>query len=301
MDRRPYIAIAVAVVCVSFSAIFITWSDSPPLLIGAYRLTFASLILLPFALRERPRAFWHLPRSDLAKLGGVGLFLASHFALWITSLKSTAPGVTVASSVVLVTAHPMMVAAISHFLFRERVSRTMAAGIAVGFAGVVVITVGALGFSAATFAADMLSLLAGVAVAFYFLAGRQLRGRISLMSYVFPVYATAAAALWALVFASGTSPIPPAPIGQEFALFLAMAVVPQLGGHTVYNWALRFVPASIVSISLVGEVIGSSLLAWVLLGQVPGPEVAIGGAFILAGIVLTAWGGGRAPRGEPTV
>ena len=102
------------------------------------------------------------------------------------------------------------------------------------------------------------------------------------------------------MFATGTNPVPPPPIAQEFALFLAMAIVPHLGGHTLYNWALRFVPASIVSISLVGEVIGSSLLAWVLLGQLPGPEVALGGTFILVGIVLTAWGGGRAPRAAMT-
>ena len=301
MDRRPYLAIAVAIVCVSFSAIFIRWSNSPPLLIGAYRLTFASLILVPFALRGRPRPFWHLPQADLARLGGIGLILASHFALWITSLKSTAEGVTVASSVVLVTAHPILVAAVSHFLFRERVTTSMAAGITMGLVGVAVISVGALGLSTATFAADSLSLLAGVAAGFYFLAGRQLRGRISLLSYVLPVYAAAAAAMWALVFAAGTSPIPPAPVGQEFALFLAMAVIPQLGGHTLYNWSLRFVPAPIVSLSLVGEVIGSSLLAWWLLGEIPGPAVAVGGSLILLGLVVTAWGGGRVPRAAATV
>ncbi len=298
MDRRPYLAIAVAVVCVSFSAIFILWSESPPLVIAAYRLTFASLILLPFALLEKPRSFRNLSRADLAKLGGVGLLLASHFALWITSLKT--PGVSVASSVVLVTSHPILVAAFSHFAFRERVTRTMAVGIAIGFSGVLAIAGGDIRVSPELFVADFLSFLAGVAVAFYFLAGRRLRQRISLLSYVFPAYAVAAGALWVLVFASGTSPVPTGSIPRQLALFLAMALIPQIGGHTLYNWSLRYVPAPIVSLSLVGEPVLSSLLAWWLLDQVPSPYVAIGAALILAGIALTVSGGfPTARRAQP--
>ena len=298
MDRAPYAALAVAVVCVSFSAIFILWSESPPLLIAAYRLTFASLILLPFALLEKPRSFRDLSRADLAKLAGVGLLLASHFALWITSLKS--PGVSVASSVVLVTSHPILVAGFSHFVFRERVTTTMAVGIALGFSGVFAIAGGDVRQSPAVFAADFLSFLAGVAVAFYFLAGRRLRQRISLLSYVFPAYAVAAGLLWALVFASGTSPVPTGSVGRELALFLAMALIPQIGGHTLYNWSLRYVPAPVVSLSLVGEPIGSSLLAWWLLGQTPSPYVALGAALIIAGIALTVSAGiDSARRAQP--
>ncbi len=298
MDRRPYAAIAAAVVSVSAAAILIRWSDSPPLVIAAYRLTLATLILAPFALRERPRSFLELPRADLAKLAGVGLLLASHFALWITSIKMVAAGVTVASSVVLVTSHPLLVGLISHFGFRERVSPAMAAGIGVGFAGIVVIAAGDVGAGTATFLGDFLSFLAGIAAGLYFLAGRRLRQRVPILSYALPAYATAAAALWFLVFATAASPVPSGSVPRELVLFLAMAVVPQIGGHTLYNWSLRYVPAPIVSLSLVGEPIGASLLAWWLLSESPSAVVAFGGALILAGIGLTVWGSEAARAGR---
>ena len=300
MRASPYLAIALAVVSVSFSSIFIRWSESDAITIALYRLTFASLIILPFAAMERATPLWTISRRDLAFMAGVGVVLASHFAFWITSLKTE--GVTVASSVILVTSHPVLVAIVSHFALGERVRTPTAVGIGLGMTGVAAIAFAGASVSPTTLAGTLLALLGGVMAGIYFLAGRQLRQRVSLPVYAFVVYATAALTLFALAAATGAL-LPEGDLSTEFLLFLAMAVIPQIGGHTLYNWSLRFVPAAIVSLSLVGEPIGSSLLAWLLLAETPSSLVAFGGIFALTGIFLTAYFGaavgGRVSTASP--
>jgi len=294
MARGPFAAIAAAIVAVSFSSIFIRWSESDAVTIAFYRLALATLIVLPFAAADRSTPLRGLPRRDVLLMAGIGVVLAAHFAFWITSLKTE--GVTVASSVVLVTSHPVMVALVSHFFLKERVGRATAAGIGIGFAGVVAIAVADLGVSATTLAGDLAALTGGVMAGIYFLAGRRLRQRVSLPVYAFVVYGTAALALFGL--AAGTGQLAPrGDLARELLLFGAMAAIPQLGGHTLYNWSLRFVPAPLVSLSLVGEPVGSSLLAWTLLGEVPSGFVALGAALALAGIFLTAYSSGSPAPG----
>ena len=297
MRTSPYLAIALAVVSVSFSSIFIRWSESDAITIALYRLTFASLIILPFAAMERATPLRTISRRDLAFMAGVGIVLASHFAFWITSLKTE--GVTVASSVILVTSHPVLVAIVSHFALGERVSTPTAVGIGLGMTGVAAIAFAGASVSPTTLAGTLLALLGGVMAGIYFLAGRQLRQRVSLPVYAFVVYATAALTLFALAAATGAL-LPEGDLSTEFPLFLAMAVIPQIGGHTLYNWSLRFVPAAIVSLSLVGEPIGSSLLAWLLLAETPSSLVAFGGIFALTGIFLTAYFGAVGGRMSTT-
>ena len=296
MARGPYAAIAAAIVTVSTASILIRWSDSDAFTIAFYRLGFATLIVLPFAVIDRATPLRRLARRDVLLMTGIGVVLAAHFALWITSLKTA--GVTVASSVVLVTSHPVMVALVSHFLLRERVSRMTAVGIALGFGGVVGIAVADLGVSTTTLGGDLAALGGGVMAGIYFLAGRRLRQRVSLPVYAFVVYGTAAGALFVLAGATGRL-APAGDLRRELLLFGAMAIVPQLGGHTLYNWALRYVPAPVVSVSLVGEPIGSTLLAWILLHEVPSDLVAVGALLALAGIFLTAYstagGTGKVP------
>src|SRR2546422_2340870 len=143
MARGPYAAIAAAIVAVSLSSILIRWSESDAFTIAFYRLGFATLIVLPYAVIDRTTPLRRLARRDVLLMAGVGVVLAAHFALWITSLQTA--GVTVASSVVLVTSHPVMVAVVSHFLLKERVSGMTAAGIALGFSGGVAIALVDLG------------------------------------------------------------------------------------------------------------------------------------------------------------
>ena len=289
-------AVALAVVSVSFSAIFIAWSTSPFITIALYRLAIASLILAPFALLDRARALWHVSRKDLLGMVGVGAILATHFTLWIGSLKIEGVSVSVASSVILVTSHPLLVGLLSHYVLRERLNAWMALGIGLGFSGVVVIAIADSNARSSSFVGDLLAFFGGVAAGFYFLAGRRLRQRIPLIAYAFVVYVAATGVLFVYALGLRESLVPVGDLRTELILFLAMAVIPQIGGHTLYNWSLRWLTAPIVSLSLVGEPIGSSLLAWVLLNQVPGVAVAIGGALALAGIYITVVGQGARTR-----
>jgi drug/metabolite transporter (DMT)-like permease len=299
MRGSPYAAIALAVVSVSFASIFITWSDSPPITIAFYRLLIATAIIgvailvrTPFLHREY--TLRRLPRRDAALMALVGAILATHFTLWISSLK--VQGESIASSVVLVTSHPLLVGLLSHYVLRERLNRWMAVGIVVGFTGVVSIALADYGFSGTLLYADVLAFSGGIMAGFYFLLGRRVRQRIALLDYAFVVYGSATAVLFVYAIALGSSLAPVGNVPREILLFAALAIIPQIGGHTLYNWSLRWVTAPVVSLSLVGEPVGSSLLAWILLSQVPSVGVGIGAGLALLGIYLTAFGqSSRAP------
>ena len=300
MRGGPYAAIALAVVSVSFASIFITWSTSPPITIALYRLAIATLIIgaasfVRSGVLRRTNTLLRIPRRDAAIMGLIGGILATHFALWISSLK--VEGESIASSVVLVTSHPLMVGLLSHYVLRERLNRWMAVGIVLGFAGVVSIALADYGFAGSLLYADILAFSGGVMAGFYFLLGRRVRQRVALLDYAFVVYASATAVLFVYALAFGSSLAPVGDVPRELLLFAALAVVPQIGGHTLYNWSLRWVTAPVVSLSLVGEPVGSSLLAWVLLTQVPTVGVAVGAGLALLGIYLTAFGqSSRAPE-----
>ena len=296
MRGGPYAGIALAVVSVSSAAIFISWSTSPFITIALYRLALASLILAPFALFDPKRALWHLARRDLLAMVGIGAILATHFTLWIGSLKLEGVSVSVASSVILVTSHPLLVGVLSHYVLRERLNAWMAVGIALGFSGIVVIAIADSSAKSANLIGDLLAFSGGVAAGLYLLAGRRFRQRIPLIAYAFVVYLSATGVLFLFALGLRESLVPVGNLSTELTLLLALAVIPQIGGHTLYNWSLRWVPAPIVSLSLVGEPIGSSLLAWLLLSQVPSVAVGVGGALALAGIYLTVVGQGSRSR-----
>jgi drug/metabolite transporter (DMT)-like permease len=296
MATRPYLGIALAVVSVSTAAIFISWSTSPFITIALYRLALASLIIAPFALLDPRKGLWSLTRADVVAMMGIGAVLATHFALWIGSLKIEGVSVSVASSVILVTSHPLLVGLLSHFVLRERVGAWTAVGIGLGFGGVVVIAIADSSMRSASLVGDLLAFLGGVAAGLYLLGGRRFRRRIPLLAYAFVVYVSATAVLFLLTLGLQESLVPVGHLRTELLLFLALAVIPQIGGHTLYNWSLRWVPAPVVSLSLVGEPIGSSLLAWILLSQVPGIAVGVGAVLALTGIYLAAMGQGARRR-----
>jgi len=280
----PYIALFVSIVSVSTASIFIKMSAAGPLAIAAYRLIFATLILLPFFIRgggvQRLRA---ASRLDIITLMAVGLVLAVHFASWISSLSFT----SVASSVIFVHADPIFVAVVSHFAFKERITMRRLLGILIAFAGAAIIAIGDLGLGEANLYGDILALVGAVMLGIYLLSGRKIRQSLDLFSYVTPVYATSAVALTAGCALTRTplAPYPP----REYLLFLAIAVVPMIFGHTVYNWALRYVEAPIVSISLLGEPVGATLLAFLILKEAPAPLVLFGGVVTLLGIYVTTY------------
>jgi drug/metabolite transporter (DMT)-like permease len=280
----PNLALLVSIVAVSTASILIRMSAAPPMAIATWRLVLSTLMLLPFfASGGRPRRLAAMSAKEKLTLAGVGVVLAVHFASWITSLSFT----SVASSVIFVHVDPIFVALASHFILGERVGRRVAVGIAVAFAGATVIALGDLGVGQENLVGDLLSLVGAVALGIYILAGRRLRQSLDLVSYVTPVYATSAAVLAVGSLAMGV-PLTGYPSGEMF-LFFAIALVPMIFGHTVYNWALRWISAPVVSISLLGEPVGASILAYIVLAESPGPMVLLGGAVTLAGILICAY------------
>jgi drug/metabolite transporter (DMT)-like permease len=275
----PNVALFISIVAVSTASILIRMSSAGPLAIAAYRLTFATLILLPFYVHSG--GVERLLRSsgrEVLNLVGVGIVLAFHFASWITSLSFT----SVASSVIFVHIDPIFVAAISHFVFKEKISRGTLLGIAVAFAGATIIAVGDSGLGEVSLYGDFLALVGAIMLGIYILSGRRIRQSHDLVSYVTPVYATSALVLVFGSLATGTM-LAPFPL-REYLLFLVIAIVPMIFGHTVYNWALKYVEAPIVSISLLGEPVGATILAYIFLNEAPSTITLVGGAITLVGI-----------------
>ncbi|MGF3585395.1 MAG: DMT family transporter [Thermoplasmatota archaeon] len=288
--NKPYVALFVSIFSVSFAAILIVSLEkgfgTPPLSIAFFRLLFTWFLIMPFVLlRKKSRCeIVDLSRRDVVFMCVIGLILSAHFAFWVTSLTST----SVASSVLLVTAHPIIVAPLAFYLLKEKLSSVNIFGISMSVSGVILLVYGNYGFSSAdTFEGNILAMLGGVAAGLYILGGRLMRKKISVVTYAFIVYGVGTIGLFffCLFFEQPVYGL----LLEEYGIILLLAFVAGILGHTLYNWALKFIPASVASVSLLGEPIGSSILALLLpwIGQVPSWFTVIGGGVILFGIYLT--------------
>lgn len=288
MINKSYIALFISVISVSFAAIFIVSCDAPALSIAFYRLLFTTILILPFVLlhKKTRREMLNLPYKTLLIMFGIGTILAVHFALWITSLEYT----SVASSVILVTAHPLLVGPISHFFLKERLSFVNSLGIVLSVSGVIVLVYGNYGFASGldTLEGNVLAILGGIAAGLYILGGRKLRKTVSIGPYAFVVYAIGTIIMLAICL-SFSAPLINLSL-RDYGIIFLMAIVAGIFGHTLYNWSLEHIRASVASVVLLGEPIGSSLLAFVLpwIQQTPSYYTIVGGVVILLGIYLTA-------------
>ena len=209
-----------------------------------------------------------------------GLLLSLHFAFWITSLKYT----SVASSVVLVSTHPIFVGIGARLFLRERLGLNLILGIILSVLGSGLISYGDMTLSKEALMGDGLALVGAMTASGYFLVGRKMRRNQDLLSYIFPVYSTAGLALvlFSLLF---QKPFFGYPTTTYLFMFL-LALVPQLIGHTTFNWALKYFPASMVSITILGEPIGSAILAYFILGEGLTIWKGLGGISIFIGILI---------------
>ncbi len=297
---HPYIGIAIGVLAVSAASIIIKLAldvKVPSLIIAAYRLAFASFVLAPIALTRHRAEIASLTRRDLAIAGFSGLFLGLHFGAWITSLEFT----TIASSVVFVSTSPLFVGLFSLIVWREKLGAPLIIGLMVAMVGgamvglsdaCVVTRAGIVCPSLAEFVqgraviGDLLALAGAVAVAGYLLIGRRLRAKLSLIPYIFLSYGAAAVTLVVAAFVSGEPFFGYSPAAYFWMALLAL--VPQLIGHSAFNWALRYLSATYVSVTILGEPIGSTLLAVFIFHETPSPLKLLGGVFILGGILLAS-------------
>ena len=292
-------AILVAILAVSTASIFIRFAQNdgaPSLVIAALRLTFATLILAPVALTKHIEEIKRFTLNEILLGVFSGFFLAVHFATWISSLEYT----SVASSVVFVSTGPLWVALLSPLLLKEHLARTAIFGLGLSLAGGTIIglsdaCVWDAGLSCPALQdvmqgramwGNFLALLGALTVTGYLIIGRKLRSRVSLVPYIFMVYGMAAIALIVIMFVSGNSPFGFAP--KTYGWIFLLAALPQLIGHSTYNWALKYLPAALVAVMTLGEPIGSAILAFFILNETPTPATLFGGALILTGIYLAS-------------
>jgi len=294
----PLIVIIFGITAISTASIFIRYAQeyAPSLVIAAYRLALATLILAPLALSKHHKELLGLTDRErfLAILSGA--FLAIHFATWITSLAYT----TVASSVVLVSTSPLWVALLAPLTIKEAITRPVFIGLSLALIGGVIVGLSDTCYwgdngqftcppfddfiRGRAFFGNMLALMGAWAGAGYLLIGRRLRIKMTLISYIFLVYGFAAIILVTTMFLAGYLPWGyPTPV---YLWLLLLALVPQLLGHSSFNWALRYLSAAYVSITLLSEPVGSTILAYILLDEKPTILMIFGAILILTGIYV---------------
>ena len=273
-----YLFLPMGILAISTASIFIKLCDAPALIIATYRMVISSLVLIPFVGYKKIWREWGESKMGWFFLSG--LFLSLHFAFWIASLKFT----SVASSVVLVTTHPIFVGLGSRLFLKEPLGAPLILGILLSVLGSGLIGYGDFLLTQEALLGDGLALLGAMAASGYFLVGRRMREQQDLLTYIFPVYSISGLSLIILsllfqksFFGYSTN---------TYLLMILLALIPQLIGHTTFNWALKYLPASRVAIAILGEPIGSTLLAYLILGEGLTVLKILGGGFILSGILI---------------
>ena len=286
---RAALVLALSLAGISFAAPLVRLSDAHPLAVAAWRLGFSLLIVGGFLAATGSWRQWRLLSGrDLLLGAAAGVMLALHFWSWNASLGYT----TVAASVVLVNLQPAFVGVISALALREPPGRAGVAGIVLAMAGALVVALpdlrGDAGAASDPILGDALAVVGAVTAAGYYSVGRSLRQKVDLWPYVGLVYGACFVALVLMAVAVDAPLVPQPP--RELAIFAALALGPMMLGHTGMNWALRHLPAYVVNLTVLGEPVGATLLAWLLPGirETPGFHTLAGGALILAGVLVAS-------------
>jgi drug/metabolite transporter (DMT)-like permease len=276
----PGLALVVAVLAISWGAIFVRLCHAPPLVIAFHRLGFSTLLLLPIlAVRGEATSLFARGRPTFHALAS-GLLLALHFAAWISSLALT----TIASSVVIVSTQPVFSALLSARVLGEKAPARLYAGVCVCLCGTLLISGGDLSFSPRRLVGDLLAFAGAAAAAGYFIIGRSLRARMPFLSYLVWVNGSGALFLGVTAAARGDALLGQRP--SDYFWFLMMALVPSLLGHACLNWAVRRLEVYRVSLTAFGEPILATLYAFLLFGERPAPSLWTGAALVFAGVLL---------------
>lgn len=292
----PWLALAVAVAAISWAAPLVRLATAPALVLSAWRLILSvGLIAVVLVARDGLRgAFPRLRRDEWPLAVAAGVMLALHFWSWIASVRYT----TVASSVVLVSLQPFIIGALSARFLGERPTRGQWMGIGLGVTGAMVVGWGDLALGRTALFGDLLAFGAAWLVSGYYIVGRRLRARLDLWSYIGVVYGVAAVVLAVAVALTPGAAFTGHPRG-DWAVFVALAAGPMMLGHTGVNYAIRYVPAYVANLAILGEPVLATLIAWGLpaIREVPPGRTLVGAVLILAGIA--AGSGVLGPRRPP--
>ena len=280
MSRTPiYLVLAFSILCMSTSSIIIRFCTAPALIISFYRVLFTSAIAGSLGSRSAG-GIRSISRQDFGIIAASGVFLALHLGFWISSLSYT----SISSSVLFTNLQVIFVLILSAWLLKERVNCWVTGGIMAALAGSLLIVQG--DWQTGKLMGDMLALLSGLFVAIYLLIGRKVRVRVDVWTYTALAAGSAAVVLLAACLVGGFN------FGGyprlDWLWFLLQALAPGIGGHASLNWALKYLKAPVVSVSVLGESVGASLLAYIIFGEALAWYQIIGGLFILSGIYIAA-------------
>jgi drug/metabolite transporter (DMT)-like permease len=295
MPRNPYPVLALSLLGISIAGPLVRLSSADPVVIAVWRLGFSLVIVAGFLMVTREWRDWRrITKGEGALAVAGGIALALHFWAWNASIHLT----TIAASVTLVSLQPAVVAAISAIALKEAPSRRQLFGIAIAIAGAVVIAAPDLRADVGLegnrpLLGNLLAISAAFTAAIYYTIGRRLRASLGIWAYVAIVYSSAFATLAVIAAARGIALGPQPP--REMAIFAALAVGPMLIGHTGMNWALKFLPAYVVNLTVLGEPVGATLLGAFIpaIRQIPTIATLVGGAIVLTGVVIAADTRGR--------
>ncbi len=276
----PYVAIAIGVISVSLSAIFVKLSSAESAVIAFYRMLFSVLIMSPVFLLKYKSELKLLQKRDWLFSIVAGVFLAFHFILWFESLNYT----SVASSTVLVTLQPIFAFIGTYLFFKEKVAFQSIVAVIVAISGSLLISWGDFRVSGAALYGDVLALIACAFITGYLLFGQDVRKRLSLMTYTMVVYSVSTITLFFYVLFMGQSFGPYE--STDWFWFVMLAIVPNLLGHTLFNWSLKWVSTNTISIAILFEPVGAAILAFFIFNEKLILSQVIGGIIVILGILM---------------
>ncbi|WP_251548639.1 DMT family transporter [Neobacillus muris] len=268
--------LAISIIAISFSAIFVKWSDAPASILSMYRMAMASILLLPMVIKKR-HEFKKISKRNWLFLFFSGIFLAMHFVLWFGSLKLT----TVASSTIILALQPVVSLIGGFFLFKERTNSAVLGTMGIAIIGAAMIGWGDLALSKNAILGDLLSFFSVISVVGYLLIGQSVVKKLSHWIYSFCVFFFASVILFLYNLMTGVefTGYP----AKEWGIFLLLAIVPTMS-HVINNWLLNYVNATTISMSILGEPVGASTLAFFLLSEKLSIWQIAGGLLVLVGV-----------------
>ncbi|MDI7744269.1 DMT family transporter [Lysinibacillus fusiformis] len=277
---HPYIPIIIGVISISLSAILVKLAKADSGVIAFYRLLFSVLIMSPIFFYKYIPEIKELNKRDWIFSSIAGVFLAFHFILWFESLNYT----SVASSTVLVTLQPLFAFIGTYFFFKEKLSfKTILSGI-IAIIGSFLISWGDFKVSGSALYGDLLALIACALITGYLLFGQDVRKRVSLITYTMVVYTCSTICLFFYVLIKGESFGPYSPM--TWVWFLLLAIIPNLLGHTLFNWAVKWVSTNVISVAVLFEPIGAAILAYFVFTEKLIATQIIGGIIVIVGVLL---------------
>ncbi|MBN2795946.1 MAG: DMT family transporter [Clostridia bacterium] len=280
MKINPKLIVLVGALGVSGSPIFIKLSSSPALTIAFYRMLFTILLLTPYIIYKNRDELKSVSKINLLKTGISGVFLGCHFSFWILSLKYT----TVASATILVNTSPILLLIINILIFRHVITRKEITSIIIAFSGSILLAYGDFFGGNEALMGDTFAIMGAGFVCVYLILGKQVRKDLSMTSYTYLTYAFATLTIFILnLFIQHSLVITSS---KEISLFIAMAVFPTLLGHSLFNWALKYVSETYVAMAILLEPILASIIAYFLFEELPSTIQLIGAATVLIGIIL---------------